>query len=85
MKTNVVKSVNVETNLEKISLDYFDDKLEDIFTIGSGDEEKYAELFKCSPKLVETLLILVEEIKDKLGADLRDIWDRLDRIEKVER
>ena len=83
MKTNVVKSVNVETNLEKISLDYFDE--DNIFTIESGDEEKYAELFKCSPKLVETLLILVEEIKDKLGADLRDIWDRLDRIEKVER
>ena len=83
MKTNVVKSVNVETNLEKISLDYFDE--DNIFTIESGDEEKYAELFKCSPKLVETLLILVEEIKDKLGTDLRDIWDRLDRIEKVER
>ena len=82
---NVVKSVNVETNLEKIGLDYFDDKLENIFTIESGDEEKYAELLKCSPKLVETLLILVEEIKDKLGTDLRDIWDRLDKIEKVKR
>ncbi len=85
MKTNIVRSVSIETNLEKIGLHYFDDKLEDVFAIESGDEEKYAQLLKCSPKLVETLLILVEEIRDKLGADLRDIWDRLDKIEGVER
>jgi len=85
MQTNVTKTVEVKVESDSINLEYFDDKTELLNTIESGQEEKYAELLKCSPKLIETLLILVEDIRDNLGMDLRDIWERLDRIEGIER
>ena len=83
MKT--VTKTKVETLTSEIEFGYWNADTEEFIPVTpSTNMESVAKLFDCSPLLVYALVILTESITDNVGADLRSIWKRLDRIENNE-
>ena len=77
MKTEKI----ITTETEGLSLWYWNKETEDSEKITQANMDEYAKKFKCSPELVDTLLNLVGNIVEMFKQDLKDIWERLDRIE----
>ena len=77
MKTEkVIKSQTEDLHLNCMNKD-------EVLTIPEDmDDQEAAKRFKCSPVLVDTLLMLVSDIRELIGSDLKDIWQRLDRLEE---
>lgn len=78
MKTVVTEKVVMD--VKSLQLGYWDDEKEDFIPIEDATDE-VVTLLAVSPAFLNVLITLVEDIKDKVGRDLADIWKRLDAIE----
>ena len=70
----------IETNLELLRL-YVSNK-EETLDVEELEEKDAVKLLKCSAELIDSLLMLVSDIKAHIGDDLQDIWIRLDKLEQ---
>jgi len=79
METQI--TVRIKSETRNLQFGYWDMEAEEFIPIaGMSDEERKqaAELFGCSPTLVDALDMLAETIAETVGGDLHDIWKRLD-------
>lgn len=77
MKTKKV----IKTNLEGIQLGYLDEDMKEVKLIRKDDLEafpKNEQLYVLMEAISGTIEILVNAIED----DLKEIWERLDKIEE---
>lgn len=76
MKTKQV----IESNTDNLLFGYWDEENQEFIALECVDSEKIkkaAELFECSPLLVDTLIYLTESIAELVGKDLKDIWNKI--------
>ena len=72
-------TTRVTCDIDGLALGWWDEEKENFIPVKSqNDVEKAALVLGCSEKMVDTLGMLVESIKESVGGDLRDIWKRLD-------
>lgn len=67
----------VLTSTDNISFGYWNndtDEFVPLSTLSDTEEKEIAELFGCTPLLVDALIMLTADIKENIGADLIDIW-----------
>ncbi len=73
----------VETNTETSKFGYYDLEKEEFYPIETDDDiKKYAKKLKNEKFLMEFLMRLHDDLKECICADLTEIWQRLDRLEK---
>lgn len=78
-----VTIVRVDSEIEKLQLGWWNDEKEEFTPIeGPTDFEEAATILGCSEKMLESLDMLVDYLKELIGKDLRDIWERLDTLER---
>ena len=79
MKTS--KRIDCET--ERIRFGYFDEEKQEWIDLDSIEEiEKFAKRKDFRTELGNALNELTEMIIECVGSDLRDIWKRLDKLER---
>ena len=74
-------TVKITSAIQDLQFGYWEMETEEFIPIAGMDEEerqRAAELFGCSPVLVDALEMFAETVADVVGLDLRDIWKRLD-------
>lgn len=83
-----VKSVSYDTNLDDLCFGYWykenkedEGGFVDLQNASEEDVKEAAEYLKCSPELVEALIMFAGDVQDNIRPDLIDIWKRLDSIE----
>ena len=79
MKTEI--KVTIRSDMESLVFGYWDEEQQEFIPLDGTDkdvQERAAELFGCTPALIEALIMFAEQIVDVVGLDLRDIWRRLD-------
>ena len=70
----------VTAEIDRLVFGYWDEDKEEFVelrTLDSSKEAEIAEIFGCSPLLVDALIMLTEGIADAVGQDLKDIWKKL--------
>lgn len=73
-------TTRVTCDIDSLVLGWWDEEKEKFIPITSqNDVEGATVVLGCSEKMLDTLSILTESIRDAIGGDLRDIWKRLDR------
>lgn len=74
-----MKTINkIEANVDELELMVMEG--EQIEIVDELEEGEATKLLKCSPETMDTLLMLVADIKQLIGDDLKDIWERLDKL-----
>lgn len=66
----------IKGHYQDIQFGYWDAENEEFVPIESASPEFAAKL-GCSELLLDTLVILVQDIKEKFGEDLKDIWRKV--------
>jgi hypothetical protein len=80
METVTITKIRCETR--GIQFGYYDPDKDEFIAIESAtDVTEAAEKLHCSAELLDVLVIFASVIRDKVGADLRAIWKRLDEAE----
>lgn len=73
-------TTRVTCDIDGLTLGWWNEEKEKFILIKSQSDVKGAALvLDCSEKMIDTLDMLVESIKESVGGDLRDIWKRLDK------
>lgn len=74
-------TTRVTCAIDSLVLGWWDEEKEQFVPIitSQKDIEKATLVLGCSEKMLDTLIILTESIRDAIGGDLRDIWKRLDK------
>lgn len=84
MKTKQI----IETNVDEMPTDYFGTDFSDTWELANTEANiiKMAKKYSVSSGLIddiaEAFRFLAEELKSSLAKDLKDIWERLDEIER---
>jgi len=71
--------------IDDIEFGFWDDKDGVFITFGNMKNEEIKKLIKSNnfrKKLLDSIDTLKFSIKDCIGRDLKDIWERLDKLEK---
>ncbi|MCK4825151.1 hypothetical protein KA005_55900 [bacterium] len=69
----------IEAEIDSLDLHVMED--DQFVTQKEVNSKEMSRLMKCSEETVDSLLMLISDIKEAMGRDLKDIWERLDRIE----
>ena len=77
----------IKTNIDDLKVLYFEFEGEDIVgepmrVPGDMTEEELAKKLNCSKELIGIICFLVDNIRELLQYDLKDIWERIDRLEE---
>lgn len=84
MKTEIY--VTMTTQTQETIFGYWDTETEDFVPIEAEASEEelaeFAEWLKTSPRLLEAIVMTIDNFKTNVSGDLLDIWERLDRLEK---
>ena len=75
MKTKKI----IEAEIDSLDLHVMED--DQLVAQKEVSEQEMSRLMKCSEETVDSLSMLISDIKEDIGRDLKDIWERLDRIE----
>jgi len=75
---NTEVKTTITARLDEVALFYWDPEIEEAIDVDGRNLREMAAEFKCSPELLEALVNFVDYLKDMLGADLRDIWEKLE-------
>ncbi len=67
----------IETKTETIQLGIYDGEKEENILIDDDTIEEVAKKYELDEKTLQVVVNLVEEIKEKIVADLKDIWSRV--------
>ena len=74
--------INVVTETDRIVFGYWDEEGDTFVSMSNpSTEEKaaIAEMFGCTPLLVDALIMFAADINQAVGEDLKDIWKKLRR------
>ena len=73
----------IKSNIDDLSLHYYEEEEDiDLSIPFKIPEPEAAKKLECSETLIDTLCALVTSIRELLGSDLKDIWERLDKLER---
>jgi len=81
MKTK--KSVRITATTDDLSFGYYcaaEDKWVEVDAGSQTSIDDAAEALRCPSELVEAIALFADDISQKVGGDLRDIWLRLDSM-----
>jgi len=82
MKT--VKSI--ENHLDDIQFGWWDPEKEEFYPIELAEDEEGQKLLKREDvieRFLDSMILFTNDLKENIGRDLKDIWERLDRIENL--
>ena len=82
MKTKTITKTTIESQCDSIQFGYWDNEQEKWIELKCGEYLNVAsQKLQCSEELLLALVETVEVVKERIGADLRSIWKRLDRLD----
>ncbi len=82
LKVKTIKTERVETETGNLNVGYWDMENEQLVSLHNMSDDELntaAELIGVSPLGATMMVMFADEIREKVGADLTSIWDRLDQ------
>ena len=74
----------VAADIDSLEFGYWDPETEDFIPVDVTNVDQLkqaAAALECSERLIDTIGTLTASISELISSDLKDIWERLDRIE----
>lgn len=67
--------------MDKLDFGYWDDESETFISL-DADHEAVQKYFGLDDRFMSALIMFIAYMKDLIGGDFEDIWDRLEDVEK---